>query len=85
VGFWYYPLLRRPVMPEICSEHNIEMTPFENETFNLNYKKLHAEVSGLSGSRCAVCGEVHFDTRSAQLYTDMGDRLIEEGRKLASV
>lgn len=46
---------------------------FTGETFNIDdAEPLH----GLSGQRCASCGEVYFDAESQARYVDASDALV---------
>jgi len=64
-----------------CVDCGRKMTPFSNETMAVTYQNQSAEVSGLSGWRCADCGEVEFDGASAARYAAAGDTLILEARR----
>jgi HTH-type transcriptional regulator/antitoxin MqsA len=52
------------------------MTRFRNETFTVRHHGMAARVEGLSGWRCATCGEVEFDAESARRYAAAGDELV---------
>ena len=55
---------------------------FKNETFHVSHKGLSLEVKGLSGWRCAGCGEIEFDAKSAHQYAAAGDRLVLQAREM---
>jgi HTH-type transcriptional regulator/antitoxin MqsA len=57
------------------------MTPFSNETMIVTYGDRSKEIAGLSGWRCANCGEVEFDEQSAVRYAAAGDELVMAARK----
>lgn len=57
------------------------MTRFENERHAVTFRDLKAEVDGLSGLRCADCGEIEFDADSAARYAEAGDRLVLQARR----
>lgn len=52
------------------------MTRFKDETFTIEHAGMKAKVEGLSGWRCAFCGEVEFDAESARRYAAAGDALV---------
>jgi HTH-type transcriptional regulator/antitoxin MqsA len=52
------------------------MTRFEGESFTIEHAGMTAIVRGLSGWRCAACGEVEFDANSARRYAAAGDDLV---------
>lgn len=66
----------------VCCEANSEMTPFFNETHQVAFRDLKADVEGLSGFRCSACGEIEYDQRSAERYAEAGDALVLEARRL---
>jgi HTH-type transcriptional regulator/antitoxin MqsA len=47
----------------------------------VRYGRRSVEVSGLSGWRCAACGEVEFDEESAGRYAAAGDELVIQARR----
>jgi HTH-type transcriptional regulator/antitoxin MqsA len=55
---------------------------FEDETFSVDLAGLTTEVKGLSGWRCKACGEIEFDTESAQRYAAAGDELVLRTREI---
>jgi HTH-type transcriptional regulator/antitoxin MqsA len=57
------------------------MTRFENETHIVTFRDLETAVQGLSGLRCAACGEVEFDPDSAERYAAAGDALVLQTRR----
>ncbi|OFX03308.1 MAG: hypothetical protein A3D94_00560 [Alphaproteobacteria bacterium RIFCSPHIGHO2_12_FULL_66_14] len=57
------------------------MAKFDDETFAIAHAGLDARAGGLSGWRCAACGEVEFDARSARRYAAAGDRLVLQSRE----
>lgn len=57
------------------------MTRFENERHTLTFRDLKTEVDGLSGLRCADCGEIEFDADSAARYAEAGDTLVLQARR----
>jgi HTH-type transcriptional regulator/antitoxin MqsA len=57
------------------------MTPFSNEIMTVTYGGQSMEVSGLSGWRCADCGEIEFDEESAVRYAAAGDELVMQSRR----
>jgi len=52
------------------------MKRFEGKTFTIEHAGVKARVEGLSGWRCADCGEVEFDADSARRYAAAGDKLV---------
>jgi HTH-type transcriptional regulator / antitoxin MqsA len=54
---------------------------FENEAFTIEHAGTAAAIEGLSGWRCATCGEVEFDNESARRYAAAGDELVLAARK----
>ena len=60
-----------------------EMVPFSGETHRVDYRGATAEVEGLSGFRCPVCGEVEYDADSAERYAAAGDTLVLAARRAA--
>ena len=52
------------------------MTRFKDEAFTMEHAGMEARVDGLSGWRCAACGEVEFDAESARRYAKAGDTLV---------
>ena len=54
---------------------------FEDETFSVDHAGLSTEIKGLSGWRCDACGEIEFDTESAQRYAAGGDELVLQARE----
>jgi HTH-type transcriptional regulator/antitoxin MqsA len=56
------------------------MTRFEDEIFSIEHAGMTAQVDGLSGWRCACCGEVEFDAESARRYAAAGDDLVLRDR-----
>ncbi len=65
----------------VCCEAGSEMTPFANETHQVVFRDLKADVAGLSGFRCGDCGEIEFDQASAERYAAAGDALVLEARR----
>jgi len=57
------------------------MVRFAGEDFTVQYAGMKAEVRGLSGWRCAECGEVEFDAESARRYAAAGDELVLRERQ----
>jgi len=57
---------------------------FESEAFTIEHAGTAVTVEGLSGWRCAACGEVEFDNESAQRYAAAGDELVLAERKRLS-
>ncbi len=49
---------------------------FDGESFSVEHEGLTADVPGLSGWRCAACGEVEFDADSARCYAAADDDLV---------
>ncbi len=60
------------------------MTRFEGETFRVQHAGKSMRVEGLSGWRCAECGEVEFDSHSAARYAEAGDKLVLQERRRQS-
>jgi HTH-type transcriptional regulator / antitoxin MqsA len=60
------------------------MRRFEDETVTIEHAGLTATVEGLSGWRCAECGEVEFDPASAERYAAAGDELVHRDREQQS-
>lgn len=54
---------------------------FENETQEVEHAGRKTTVPGLSGKRCASCGETLFDDESARRYAAAGDELVLAERK----
>jgi HTH-type transcriptional regulator / antitoxin MqsA len=54
---------------------------FEDETFSIDHASLATEIKGLSGWRCTACGQIEFDTGSAQRYAAGGDELVLQARE----
>lgn len=54
---------------------------FTDEAFTLAHRGASVTVAGLSGWRCASCGEVEFDADSAARYAAAGDALVMEERQ----
>jgi len=54
---------------------------FEDETFSIDHTGLATEIKGLSGWRCTACGQIEFDTGSAQRYAAGGDELVLRARE----
>jgi HTH-type transcriptional regulator/antitoxin MqsA len=57
-------------------EDRTDMTHFEDENFTIGYEDMTETVKGLSGWRCASCGDVEFDADSARRYAAAGDELV---------
>ncbi|MFN7125183.1 MAG: type II toxin-antitoxin system MqsA family antitoxin [Allorhizobium sp.] len=57
------------------------MARFENATYQVNFRDLKTDVGGLSGFRCATCGEIEFDADSAERYGAAGDSLVLQARR----
>lgn len=60
------------------------MARFTGEAFTVEHAGLSSAVTGLSGWRCATCGEVQFDARSARRYASAGDELVLRTRERQS-
>jgi HTH-type transcriptional regulator/antitoxin MqsA len=60
------------------------MTRFVGKTFTIEHAGTTATVEGLSGWRCATCGEVEFDAESARRYAAAGDSLVLREREQQS-
>lgn len=58
-----------------CGAHE-GMTRFKGATFTIEHAGMTTTVEGLSGWRCAACGEVEFDAESARRYAMAGDELV---------
>jgi HTH-type transcriptional regulator/antitoxin MqsA len=54
---------------------------FEDETFSIDHAGLATKIGGLSGWRCTACGQIEFDTGSAQRYAAGGDELVLQARE----
>lgn len=54
---------------------------FEGESFDIEHRGYSERVAGLSGLRCAKCGEVFFDAQSAQRYAAVSDSLVLQARE----
>jgi HTH-type transcriptional regulator/antitoxin MqsA len=54
---------------------------FEHETFSIDHAGLATEIKDLSGWRCTACGQIEFDTESAQRYAAGGDELVLQARE----
>jgi len=61
-----------------------DTTRFEDETLTIEHAGIRAAVKGLSGRRCAGCGEVEFDAYSARHYAAAGDALVLRDRERQS-
>ena len=62
-----------------CGEQR-GMTRFKGESFTIKHEGMSAVVTGLSGWRCNSCGEVEFESASAQRYAAAGDELVIRAR-----
>jgi HTH-type transcriptional regulator / antitoxin MqsA len=60
------------------------MARFNNESFVIEHAGMTTTVEGLSGWRCEPCGEVEFDSDSAQRYAAAGDALVLRARNQQS-
>jgi HTH-type transcriptional regulator/antitoxin MqsA len=60
------------------------LTRFEGATFTVEHAGRKAKVEGLSGWRCAACGEVEFNAESARRYAAAGDALVLRERRRQS-
>ena len=60
------------------------MARFVGKAFTVEHAGLSATVTGLSGWRCAACGEVQFDANSARRYAAAGDELVLRNRERQS-
>lgn len=71
-------------MNRVClsCDAGTEMVPFSGEPHPLDYRGATAEVTGLSGFRCPVCGEIEFDAESAARYAAAGDALVLAARRM---
>lgn len=67
----------------VCCEAGAEMVRFEGETHRVDYRDQSVDVDGLSGFRCPACGEIEFDTASAERYAAAGDALVLAERRAA--
>jgi HTH-type transcriptional regulator/antitoxin MqsA len=72
------------MMPKFCAECGAKkLTKFKNESVPLHNGTL---VKGLSGWRCAECGEIDLDDASLERFGEAGDAAIlaerEEEQKL---
>jgi len=56
------------------------MKRFEEKTLAISHAGMTAKVKGLSGWRCATCGEMEFDAESARRYAAAGDTLVLRDR-----
>jgi HTH-type transcriptional regulator/antitoxin MqsA len=65
----------------VCGDTDSEMGRFEDETHQVDFRDLKRDVSGLSGFRCARCGDIEFDRESAERYAEAGDALVLEARR----
>jgi len=54
---------------------------FDNTDFVVEHSGLKKSVAGLSGWRCAECGEIEFDADSARRYAAAGDELVLQARE----
>ena len=61
-----------------------DLVRFENEAFAIEHADAAVTIEGLSGWRCAACGEVEFDNESARRYAAAGDELVLAERKRQS-
>lgn len=59
-------------------------TRFTGEAFTAEHAGLSSTVTGLSGWRCATCGEVQFDAGGARRYAAAGDELVLRTRERQS-
>jgi HTH-type transcriptional regulator/antitoxin MqsA len=57
------------------------MTRFKGATFTIEHAGMTTTVEGLSGWRCAACGEVEFEAESARRYAMAGDELVLRDRR----
>jgi HTH-type transcriptional regulator/antitoxin MqsA len=65
-------------------EDRKSLTRFDGETFTVEHAGEKVKVEGLSGWRCAACGEVEFDAESARRYAAAGDALVLRDRERQS-
>lgn len=65
-------------------ESRKDMVRFKDETFTIKHAGMTARIEGLSGWRCAACGEVEFDATSARRYAAAGDALVMRDRERQS-
>lgn len=59
------------------------MNAFSNETHSIDHRGLMVDVDGLSGLRCAACGEIEYDAQSAVRYAEASDALVLKIRRSA--
>jgi HTH-type transcriptional regulator/antitoxin MqsA len=60
------------------------MTRFAGETFTIEHEGMTATVDGLSGWRCAGCGDIEFDADGALRYAAAGDASVLRDRERQS-
>jgi HTH-type transcriptional regulator/antitoxin MqsA len=60
------------------------MIRFRDQSLTVEHAGVTAKVKGLSGWRCASCGEVEFDAGSARRYAAAGDALVLQNRERQS-
>ncbi|WP_320199247.1 type II toxin-antitoxin system MqsA family antitoxin [Agrobacterium sp. rho-13.3] len=70
-------------MTELCMscDSGARMEAFANETHRIDHRGLVTNVEGLSGFRCAACGEIEYDAQSAERYAAASDALVLEARR----
>lgn len=69
-------------MPRSCIHCGADaMQRFGRETFIVEHGGLKTKLDDLSGWRCPGCGEIEFDTASAQRYAAAGDALVLQARQ----
>jgi HTH-type transcriptional regulator/antitoxin MqsA len=57
------------------------MARFDHESFRVEHRGDAKDVADLAGWRCPECGEVEFDTGSANRYAEAGDELVLAARR----
>ncbi|MCX7077892.1 MAG: type II toxin-antitoxin system MqsA family antitoxin [Pseudomonas sp.] len=64
-----------------CGAQN-GMQHFEARAFTVDFKQLNRAIRDLSGWQCQVCDEIEFDPQSAVRYSQAGDQLIEDSKRV---
>jgi HTH-type transcriptional regulator/antitoxin MqsA len=65
----------------MCCDSGAGMIAFSNEIHRIEHHGMTVDVEGLSGVRCADCGEIEYDADSAERYAAASDALVLEARR----
>ena len=64
-----------------CAQCGAMLRAFGPEAFAVEHRGRSVRVPGLSGWRCAGCGEIEFDAASAVRYAEASDGLVLDERQ----